>query len=278
MATTPTGAELDRGLTITQASRLMRLYRCQAVQRPAWALGSRSSSMGGGCSSSQAGHEQFAVPSHPISVPASGRTSETGAGSGVFSPRSELPSESSSSSIGSRRVQGIPELPPRQGNSAASAASRGECRRHSQASLRLLRELLRRDYAIGYLLLGWMLQTTWSVAPAIAMLLGLPQPDARTAKAQLPALLTWMLTGSSRSSRPSSAGHAAAAAAAAAEAERDEDEQMLLQLLSADELQQLQEQLVGPTAALASLANFMKAHQTLAGAPATAQQVNSTSY
>lgn len=106
------------------------------------------------------------------------------------------------------------------------------------------------------------------------MLLGLPQPDARTAKAQLPALLTWMLTGSSRSSRPSSAGHAAAAA----EAERDEDEQMLLQLLSADELQQLQEQLVGPTAALASLANFMKAHQTLAGAPATAQQVNSTSY
>jgi hypothetical protein len=160
------------------------------------------------------------------------------------------------------------------GDNAVASITREECRRRSQASLRLLRELLRRDYAIGYLLLGWMLRTTWSVAPAIALLLGLPQPDARTAKAQLPALLTWMLTGSSRSSRPSSAGNAAAgAAAAAAEAESDEDEQMLLQLLSAEELQQLQEQLVGPTAALASLANFMRAQQTLAGAPATAQQV-----
>jgi hypothetical protein len=158
------------------------------------------------------------------------------------------------------------------GDNAVASITREECRRRSQASLRLLRELLRRDYAIGYLLLGWMLRTTWSVAPAIAMLLGLPQPDARTATAQLPALLTWMLTGSSRSSRPSSAGNAAAGAAAA-EAESDEDEQMLLQLLSAEELQQLQEQLVGPTAALASLANFMRAQQTLAGAPATAQQV-----
>jgi hypothetical protein len=158
------------------------------------------------------------------------------------------------------------------GDNAVASITREECRRRSQASLRLLRELLRRDYAIGYLLLGWMLRATWSVAPAIALLLGLPQPDARTAKAQLPALLTWMLTGSGRSSRPS-AGNAAAGTAAA-EAESDEDEQMLLQLLSADELQQLQEQLVGPTAALASLANFMRAQQTLAGAPATAQQVS----
>jgi hypothetical protein len=158
------------------------------------------------------------------------------------------------------------------GDNAVASITREECHRRSQASLHLLRELLRRDYAIGYLLLGWMLRTTWSVAPAIAMLLGLPQPDARTATAQLPALLTWMLTGSSRSRRPSSAGNAAAGAAAA-ELESDEDEQMLLQLLSAEELQQLQEQLVGPTAALASLANFMRAQQTLAGAPATAQQV-----
>jgi hypothetical protein len=159
------------------------------------------------------------------------------------------------------------------GNSAPSSPSREEYRRRSQASLRLLRELLRRDYAIGYLLLGWMLQTTWSVAPAIAMLLGLPQPDARTAEAQLPALITWMLTGSSRSNRRTIAVGNTAAAAAAADAEEDEDEKMLLQLLSAGELQQLQEQLVGPAAALASLASFMKAHQALSGAPATAKQV-----
>jgi hypothetical protein len=55
-----------------------------------------------------------------LQVPASGRTSETGTGSGVASPRSELPSESSSTSIGSRRVQGIPELPPRHGKQVLS--------------------------------------------------------------------------------------------------------------------------------------------------------------
>jgi hypothetical protein len=50
-----------------------------------------------------------------LQVPASGRTSETGTGSGITSPRSDLPSEASSSSIGSRKVLGIPELPPRHG-------------------------------------------------------------------------------------------------------------------------------------------------------------------
>ncbi|KAF6262038.1 hypothetical protein COO60DRAFT_1636249 [Scenedesmus sp. NREL 46B-D3] len=172
MPNTPKGSHLERGLTVSQASRLMQLYRLQAAQRPTWTLASSSSSIGGSDS---------------------GNTS----------------------------------------NSAASSASRGECHRRSQASLRLLRELLRRDYAMGYLLLGWVLRTTW-------------QQQAQ----QLPN-----------------------ATMAAAEAGQDEDQQVLLQLLGAEGLQQLQQQLVGPTAALASMATFMKAQQTLAGAPATAQQV-----
>jgi hypothetical protein len=60
-----------RGLTVSQASRLMRLYRLQAVQRPTWALAS-SRGMYGSDSNSQAGQQQMAVTSHPISVSTAG--------------------------------------------------------------------------------------------------------------------------------------------------------------------------------------------------------------
>lgn len=143
---------------------------------------------------------------------------------------------------------------------AASKRSGEERRSRAQASLRLLRELLRHDYAIGYLMLGWLLRTTWAMAPAIALLLGLPQPDSRS-KAQLPALLAWILHGSK------------SGAAAGADSAEEVAGQELLALLSAEELEQLQQQLVGPTAALSSFGTFWKAQQTLAGAPVTAQQV-----
>jgi hypothetical protein len=43
-------------------------------------------------------------------------------------------------------------------------------------TLRLLRELLKRDYAVGYLLLSWLLKASWTIIPAVAMLLGIPNP------------------------------------------------------------------------------------------------------
>jgi hypothetical protein len=77
---------------------------------------------------------------------------------------------------------------------AGSAAAR---RRKAKATLGLLRELLQKDYAVGYLLLGWIFRCTWALAPAVAVMLGLPQPD-KTSKQQLPGLLAWMIQVSQR--------------------------------------------------------------------------------
>jgi hypothetical protein len=121
-----------------------------------------------------------------------------------------------------------------------------------QASLKLLHELLRHDYAIGYLLLSWLLQSTWTIAPAVADLIGLPRPDAQS-KVHLPALLAWLL-GSKQV---------------------DQQQQVLAQL-TPQQLQQIQEHLSGPAAALSSFACFVSAQQATAGAPITIQQVNNT--
>lgn len=126
----------------------------------------------------------------------------------------------------------------------------------SNSSLLVVREFLRRDYAIGYLLLGWLLRTTWVIAPSVAKLLHLPQPDTSAARTQLPALAAWMLTGASDGKGLT----------------ESECEQVLSQL-TADELQRLQEQLNSPDSAITSFGRFMQAQQTLSGAPATVQQV-----
>lgn len=135
-------------------------------------------------------------------------------------------------------------------------------RRSSQAQseLRLMQALLRRDYAVGYVMLSWLLRCTWVMTPAIGMLLKLPQPMmARAAKHQLPALLAWLLRD------------AANQGCATPQALNDDK---WLEQLSPEKLRQLQDQLLGPTAAVASCAGFAKAYQTLASAPVTAQQVS----
>lgn len=131
-------------------------------------------------------------------------------------------------------------------------------RRRSEASLRLLQEFLRRDYAIGYLMLGWLLRATWVITPSVAQLLGLPQPNDREARAQLPVLAAWMLDGGDSSGRQLT----------------EQESKNVLSLLTTKELQMLQEQLTNPGAAVTSLGSFLRAQQTLAGAPASAQQVN----
>lgn len=55
--------------------------------------------------------------------------------------------------------------------------------REAQVALRLLRELLKRDYAVGYLFLSWLLRTSWTLAPAVAVLLGLPNPTDKGERA-----------------------------------------------------------------------------------------------
>ena len=70
-----------------------------------------------------------------------------------------------------------------------SAAAR---RRKAKATLDTLRQLLQKDYAVGYLMLGWLLRCTWALAPAVAVMLGLPQPG-KASKQQLPGLLAWMI-------------------------------------------------------------------------------------
>lgn len=136
-----------------------------------------------------------------------------------------------------------------------------------------MQELLRRDYAVGYIMLGWLLRCTWALTPGIALLLKLPKPAmARSARQQLPALLAWLLFGGGsgkahNNSSSSSSQH-----------QQAEQQQALLQQLSPVALKGLQEQLVGPTAALASIASFSKTYQMLANAPVTAQQVRPSLY
>lgn len=145
------------------------------------------------------------------------------------------------------------------GSRASSRVSSNSGRHSSQvqADFRIMQELLRRDYAVGYIMLSWLLRCTWAVTPAIALLLKLPEPVmARATRQQVPALLAWLLFGGDKI-------HSA------------EQQQQVLQQLSPAAIKGLQEQLVGPTAALASMASFAKTYQMLASAPATAQQVRS---
>lgn len=81
---------------------------------------------------------------------------------------------------------------PAPADSAAGQLTQEQLRARSEAQLRFLRELLRKDYALGYLLLGWLLRCTWTLAPALAGLLGLPRPEPLV-QGQLPALLLWLL-------------------------------------------------------------------------------------
>jgi hypothetical protein len=124
-----------------------------------------------------------------------------------------------------------------------------------QADFRIMQELLRKDYAVGYIMLSWLLRCTWALTPAIGLLLKLPQPAmARATRQQLPALLAWLLFGGSH-------------------AHDRVQQQKVLHQLSPEALKELQEQLVGPTAAVASYASFAKTYQMMANAPVTAQQV-----
>jgi hypothetical protein len=146
----------------------------------------------------------------------------------------------------------------RAGSASSSRASSnsGHYSSQVQADFRIMQELLRRDYAVGYIMLGWLLRCTWAVTPAIALLLKLPQPAmVRATRQQLPVLLSWLLFGG---------GHA-----------HDHVQQRKVAQLSPEALKDLQEQLVGPTAAVACYASFAKTYQLLANAPVTAQQVSS---
>lgn len=129
-----------------------------------------------------------------------------------------------------------------------------------QTDLRLMRELLKHDYAVGYVMLSWLLRCTWTITPAIALMLKLPQPAmTRAARQQLPALLAWLLhdAGQAGQSQESYA----------------QQQHLLHQQLSAGQLKQMQEQLLGPTAAVASIASFAKTYQMLAQSHVSAQQV-----
>jgi hypothetical protein len=119
-----------------------------------------------------------------------------------------------------------------------------------------LQELLRRDYAVGYVMLSWLLRCTWTITPAITLLLKLPQPAMLFASKQhLPALLAWLLSSTDRSQSP------------------QQHQEQAAQQLSPEKLKELQEQLLGPTAAVATYAAFDRTCRMLAGAPVTAQQV-----
>lgn len=121
----------------------------------------------------------------------------------------------------------------------------------SMYTLRLVQELLRKDYAVGYLMFGWLLRCTWAVAPAVAAILNLPVPDMRS-KVHLPVMIAWLLQQNGDSQ-------------AKAEA--------MAWLLGPEEMARIQDVLAGPTAAVASYAAFVRAQQTLSGAPMTVEQV-----
>lgn len=144
--------------------------------------------------------------------------------------------------------------------SRAASRSGSTCTQQSsqvEADFRLLQELLRRDYAVGYIMLSWLLRCTWTITPAIALLLKLPQPAMLFASKQhLPALLAWLLSSTDRSQSP------------------QQHQEQVAQQLSPEKLKELQEQLLGPTAAVATYAAFDRTCRMLAGAPVTAQQVS----
>lgn len=146
--------------------------------------------------------------------------------------------------------------------SSSSGMSRQQCSTMLQSYLRLVHALLRRDYAVGYVMLSWLLRCTWAVTPAIAMMLGLPHPasSARAMRHQVPAMLAWLLRDAG------SQGNSA-------EQQQRQQQLLLEQLQMSDSLKQLHEELLGPTAAVTSYANFARACQMLAGAPVTAEQV-----
>jgi len=156
---------MRRALTARQAALLLRGRRQRG-----WAAFAGSGSVDGGADDSDSDAEEVRIeasaqrlgsigPSHPISAtPSSGRHSDTGAGSDA----------------GSSVLGGVPPLPPR-----ASGAASFKAQREAQAALRLLRELLKRDYAVGYLFLSWLLRTSWTLVPAVAALLGMPNPTEK---------------------------------------------------------------------------------------------------
>ena len=143
-------------------------------------------------------------------------------------------------------------------------ARRAQRQQRQQRALLLLRELLRRDYAVGYLLLAWLARASWTLLPAAAQLLGLPVTrDA--ARRQLPALLLWL----------ASAGDESAAAVANEGVELAGQEVEQRQQLDAAQLaEELADAVAGPPAALAAFADALRAQQALQGAPATMQQVS----
>jgi len=140
-----------------------------------------------------------------------------------------------------------------------------------QFDLRLIQELLRRDYAVGYVMLGWLLRCTWAITPAIGALLKLPQPAmAMATQQQLPALLAWLLQDADQRHKSQQSGNRRHAQ----EQQQQHQQQQVMEQLLPDKLKDLQKQLVGPTAAVASYASFAKAYQMLASAPVTPHQVS----
>lgn len=172
------GPLMLRALTVRQAAELLRMGRLHASHsshsRGPW---STLAARGGAQGFASDGSDDFSdgeVPplslhpqrlgslgeSHPISAPVSTRR-----------PSDAGPSEAGGS------VVGVPPLPAR----APSAAASHKSQREAQQALQLLRELLQRDYAVGYLFLSWLLRTSWALLPAVAALLGLPNPTGHGA-------------------------------------------------------------------------------------------------
>lgn len=145
-----------RALTARQAALVVAAVR--AMRRARWLPGALMGA-GGSCDSSDAGAEgegeRSLAASHPVSLPPSSGWA------------SDAASERPASALG-----GVPALPPRRASSGSRDGSvPGRC--EANTALALLRQLLSKDYAVGYLLLSWLLRTSWALAPALARLLGL---------------------------------------------------------------------------------------------------------
>jgi hypothetical protein len=144
-------------------------------------------------------------PSHPVSVPASMRPSNADGEAAVLLPGGVKPLPPRASGANRRglcaqllcraphaksRLRPCPALPcpalqtPSLHVSpcARPPAAAGRAQREAQLALRLLRELLKRDYAVGYLFLSWLMRTSWVLMPAVATLLGLPSPTDKGAR------------------------------------------------------------------------------------------------
>ncbi len=184
--------------------------------------------------------------------------------------------------IAARPLDSTPYPPP---PPLTPAAASYKAQREAQAALRLLRELLKRDYAVGYLFLSWLLRTSWTLVPAVASLLGLPNPTDRgerrltmvgcgwlidysdrhpiptiigTVKQQLPALLLWL---------------AAAGVEGGASGDGMARVGKLAEALSPEQLEELGRNLQEPSPGMAVFAQYLRAQQALEGAPATVEQV-----